>query len=338
MQNPIRKTVSVLLAVAVVAAAASTVAQNRGEVAAAPVTGRPAPPAWAYPVNPPDFKPPPDDGSVRRVPDSSAGFTLGQLRDLFLAPDWHPGDHPPMPEVVAQGRKPEVFACGFCHRADGPGGPENANLAGLPASYIVQQLADFKSGARTTSVGRRAPTMLMIALSKAVTDEEVAAAAAYFSALKPRANIRVVETDTVPTTFVAGWFLAPTNKGDSEPIGRRIIEVPEDLERFEHRDARSRFIAYVPVGSIERGQALVTTGGDAGRTIPCGTCHGQDLKGMGAAPPIAGRSPSYVTRQLHDLQSGARAGAGAELMKEPVAKLTLDDIVCIAAYLATRAP
>jgi cytochrome c553 len=102
------------------------------------------PPAWAYPVNPPDLKPPPDDGTLRRVPGSTAAFTLTQLRDRFFAPDWHPDDHPPMPEIVARGRKPDVFAGGFCHRADGPGGPENSGLAGLPAAYIVQQMADFK--------------------------------------------------------------------------------------------------------------------------------------------------------------------------------------------------
>ena len=82
--------------------------------------------------------------------DSTAAFTLTQARDLFFALDWHPSDHPPLPDIVAYGRKPDVMACGVCHRADGPGGPENASLAGLPAQYITQQMADFKSGARTT--------------------------------------------------------------------------------------------------------------------------------------------------------------------------------------------
>ena len=91
----------------------STIAQSQEE-----------PPPWAYPVNPPDFKLPPDDGTVRRVPDSTVTLTLPQVRDRFFAPDWHPGDYPPLPEIVARGRKPDVFACGFCHRADGPGGPE----------------------------------------------------------------------------------------------------------------------------------------------------------------------------------------------------------------------
>ena len=292
--------------------------------------------AWAYPVNPPDFKPRVDDGVPRHVPGSSATYTVTQLRDFFIAPDWHPGDHPPLPPIVAQGRKPTVFACGFCHRADGPGGPENASMAGLPAGYIVQQMADYKSGARKTAVPKR-NVDFMISLSKDITDDEVQAAAAYFSALKPRANIKVVETDTVPKTFVAGWFLAASPNGEKEPIGQRIIEVPANLEQFEDRDPRVQFIAYAPPGSIAKGQALVNTGG-AGKTFQCAMCHGPDLKHTGGVPSIVGRSPSYIVRQLYDIKTGARAGAGAQLMKAAVANLTVDDMIAIASYLASRAP
>jgi cytochrome c553 len=288
-------------------------------------------------VDPPGFKPPPDDGTLRRVPDSDAAFTLTQLRDLFFAPDWHPGDHPPLPSVVSRGRKPDVFACGMCHRADGPGGPENSSLAGLPKAYIIEQMADFKSGARKSSVPERLPPQLMASLSRAATDAEVESAAAYFSALRPRAIIRVVETDTVPKTRVAGWHLAAVEGGGTEPIGRRIIEVPEDLERFVSRDARSRFIAYVPVGSIRKGRALATDGG-GGTTVQCGTCHGPDLKGLGPIPGIAGRSPSYFVRQLYDFQHGARAGAGSALMKPTVEKLTASDMLSLAAYAASLRP
>src|ERR1700738_1094516 len=140
------------------------------------VRGKDLPPAWAYPVNPPDFKLAPDDGKPRQVPDSSATYSVAQTRDRFLAPDWHPADHRPMPAIVATGRKPDVFACGFCHRADGPGGPEDAPLAGLSADYIKQQMADSKNGLRKTSVPERGPPQLMIALAKAATDQEVRAA------------------------------------------------------------------------------------------------------------------------------------------------------------------
>jgi cytochrome c553 len=237
---------------------------------------------------------------------------------------------------VAQGRKPDVFACGFCHRADGPGGPENSALAGLPAAYIVQQMNDYKSGARRTAVPKR-NVDLMIGLAKAATNEEIASAAAYFSALKPRQHTRVVETDTAPKTFIMANHYAALPSGEKEAIGQRIVEVPDVLEQFVNRDTYARFVAYVPVGSVARGEALVKTGG-AGKTLACVTCHGADLKGVGLIPSIAGRSTNYVVRQLYDIQHGFRAGAFSVLMKDVVVKLQEEDMIAIAAYLATQAP
>src|SRR3954470_11259460 len=154
-----------------------------------------SPPAWAYTPNNPDYKPPVDDGKPVRVPESTAGYTWSQLRDRFVAPIWHPSDHGALPDIVANGRKPGVYACGFCHRAAGPGGPENADLAGLPAAYMMEQMADYKSGRRGSSVAKRPPD-LMIALARATSDEEVKAAAEYFASLRPRATMRVVATET----------------------------------------------------------------------------------------------------------------------------------------------
>ena len=74
---------------------------------------------------------------LRRVPDSDAAFRLTQVQNLLFAPDWHPGDHPPMPDIGARGRKPDVFTYGVCHRADGSSGPEHSSLAGrLPKLMI----------------------------------------------------------------------------------------------------------------------------------------------------------------------------------------------------------
>jgi cytochrome c553 len=300
-----------------------------------PVRAEDVPPAWAYVLNPPDFKPSPDEGQPRRVPDSGVTYLTAQTRDRFFAPDWHPADHPPMPDIVAHGRKPDVFACGFCHRADGPGGPENASLAGLPKAYFVQQMADFKSGLRGTSVPARSAPKSMISLSKAITDAEVIAAAEYFSALKPRTTLKVVETDTVPKTYVAGFLLADAKTGEREPIGARIIEVAEDLEQFENRDAHSQFIAYVPVGSVEKGRHLAAGGSNF---AACTSCHGAELKGAGDIPGIAGRSPSSLMRQLYDINHGARAGPGSAPMKDVAAKLSTDEMLALVAYLATLPP
>ena len=334
MRRPIRPVVGVLAAFGLFASGAA--------VAQAPAAGSSSSaspgsfPAWAYPWAP-DFKAPPDDGVPRHVPDSAAAFTITQERDLFFAPDWHPDDHPAMPDVVAHGRPPEVRACGSCHRTEGTGGPENASLAGLPASYIVQQMADYKSGARRFSGPQRSPVLLMTAIAKAATDAEVQAAAAYFSSLKPKPNIKVVETDTVPAIQIARVFYTIAKNGGTEPIGERIVEVPVDVEQFEHRDPRSQFVAYVPKGSIGKGEALAKTGG-SGTTTPCETCHGPDLKGVDAVPGIAGRSPSYLVRQIYDFQQHTREGSAGAVMTPVVEKLSHDDMISLAAYVSSLKP
>ena len=177
----------------------------------------------------------------------------------------------------------------------------------------------------------------MIELSKPTTDAEIEAAAAYFSALQPRKRIKVVESDTAPKTYVAGLLWASVETGEREPIGARIIEVPDDLLRFESRDPRSTFTAYVPTGSLAKGEALVMKGG-SGKTTQCALCHGGDLRGLGPLPSIAGRSPSYMFRQLYDFQHGARMGEWSPLMIPVVANLDEQDLLAIVAYLASRDP
>jgi cytochrome c553 len=329
-----------VLAISGIVICGDAIAQNpsSGTSPPAPASGSfPASfPAWAYPWAP-DFKSAPDDGVPRHVPDSTQAFTITQERDLFFALDWHPDDHPAMPDVVAHGRPPEVRACGVCHRVEGTGGPENASLAGLPAVYIAQQMADYKSGARKFAGPQRVPVLLMTAIAKAANDEDVQAAAAYFSSLKPKSVIKVVETDTVPKTQIARVFYALVKDGGTEPIGERIVETPVNAEQFEHRDSRSQFIAYVPKGSIAKGEALAKTGG-AGITTPCATCHGPELRGAASVPGIAGRSPSYLVRQIYDFQQHARAGSGAAQMVPVVEKLSHDDMISLAAYVASLQP
>ena len=293
-------------------------------------------PVWAYPVNPPGLKPALDNGSLKQVPNSAVAFTMTQIRDLFTPPDWHPDNHPPMPDVVGRGNKPGQFACGFCHLPNGQGRPENSSLAGLPASYIAQQVAEFKNGVRKSSEPASLPINLMVAVSKLVSEEDAKIAAEYFASLKPAPWIRVIETETVPKTKVGGWMLIEDGSGATEPIGQRIIEMPENLERTELRDSASGFIAYVPRGSIFRGEALATNG--AGKTTPCAICHGAGLKGLGPVPALAGRSPSYIVRQLYDIQHNTRNGQWSELMKPVVVGLSAEDLVALAAYTASLTP
>jgi cytochrome c553 len=297
------------------------------------------PPYWAFAIDPNSGSSTPtkEDTTPKRVPGSHASYTLAEIDDMFRVPDWHPEEHPAMPDIVAHGRKPDVYACGYCHLPNGLGRPENASIAGLAAGYIARQLDDFKTGVRKSSEPRHLPAAVMAKIGSRASDAEVKAAAQYFSQLKRKPWIRVVETATVPKTHVAGWMLVASTPVGTEPIGERVIEMPENLERTELRDDTSGFVAYVPVGSLQRGKMLVTTG-DGGKTTACAKCHGPGLRGAGNIPSIAGRSPSYVVRQMFDIQSGARAGVLSRTMKPMVEKLSMDDMVAIAAYLASLRP
>lgn len=297
--------------------------------------GAEAIPTWAYAQNPPNTMAIPADNSIRHVPNSKSSYTFAQVKDLFFAPDWHPQDHVPLPEVVQYGRKPNVYACGFCHRADGSGGPENASLAGLPKAYIIQQMADFKSGARTSAIANRAPVINMQIVANAVSNEEIEAAANYFSSLKPRNNIKVIETHSVPQTYERGWHLAKIDSTQTELLGSRIIEVPETLDDFISRDSRARFIAYAPKGSILKGKKISQ---NSNKLMACAQCHGKNLRGQDNVPALAGRSPSYIVRQLYDFKLGFRSGPNAKPMQLAVTDLNGDDIIAIAAYAGYLKP
>ena len=300
-------------------------------------------PFWAYGVPPAPAgapagrggaaaAPAPDDGSMKHLPGSSLAFTVTQIRDGFGPADWFPGDHPAMPDIVAHGKKPDVRACSLCHYPNGKGRSENAPVAGFPVSYFIQQMNDFKSGARKSAEPRKANTNVMIAIAKGMTDEEIKAAAEYFGSMKWTPWVKVVEASTVPKTRVAGGLFLTVEGGEKEPIGQRIVEAPVDTEATEVlRNPRSGFIAYAPPGSLKKGEALA-------KSTQCAVCHGADLRGLGPVPGIAGRSPSYLARQLYDMQRGARKGAWAELMAPVVSKLKDDDIIAITAYSASLAP
>ncbi len=291
-------------------------------------------PSWAYPV-PKHAWPQPDPAQMVHVPGVKKTFTVAGVNDRFNVPDWYPASHPAMPPIVAHGRKPDVFACGYCHLPNGQGRPENASLAGQPAAYIVSQVADMRAGRRKSSSDKMGSINAMMGVAKASNDAEVKIAAGYFSRLRFAKWIRVVETDLVPKTDISQRNMLVVVPGPREKIGKRILEIPENLERTEARDSKSGFVAYVPRGAVSRGKALVESGAGA---FPCAACHGPSYRGNGAVPALAGRSPSGIVRQLHDFKAGTRNGPGAAMMQPEVANMTDDMQINIAAYLASLNP
>jgi len=323
----------------VIIAAAAVCAATIFAVSAATIDA-PIPWAYAIPPAPPAGTPPAaaaaPDTSIKHLEGSSGAFTRAQISDRFAPADWYPGDHPTMPDVVAHGKKPDVWACGLCHYPNGKGRQENAGVSGLPVEYFIQTMHDFRDGKRKSAEPRKNNTNLMITFAKGMSDDEIKAAAEYFGAMKWTPWIKVIETNTVPKTRNAnGMFLVEGN--EKEPLGKRILETPVNAEATEVlRDPHSSFFAYVPPGSIKRGEVLVAKA--SSKTTQCGLCHGADLKGLGPVPGIAGRSPSYLMRQLNDMKLGVRNGAWTQLMKPVVANLSEEDMLDIVAYMASRTP
>jgi cytochrome c553 len=294
------------------------------------------PPPWAFPVKPDHApaEPKQDPKKVERLAGSKSAYTVAQLSDAWFAPDWFPAEHPVMPAIVAYGRKPGPWPCAGCHTETGVGGPESAALTGLPAQYIVEQVMEFKAGRRHAAEAKMESPHDMEKEAQRVSAADLQAAADYFSHLVFHARMHVVESDTAPKAVVHDGLLYAAAPG-AQPLGQRIVELPDDIHQWDLGNPNMTFTAYVPRGSIRRGESLVASGNGA---APCRSCHGLDLKGMGLVPPLAGRSPSYLVRQLYDIQYGTRSGPAVALMQPEVANMASADRIAIAAYLGSLRP
>jgi cytochrome c553 len=298
-------------------------------------------PAWAFPVLGSATAPAAtgtDTSVIATVPTSQTKFTVGQTRNRYDVADWNPSTHRAAPPIVMHGRKPVVMACGYCHLADGRGRPENAMIAGLPAEYFAAQVRDMRTGARHSASPVPFPSFVaMKQIADSATEAEVAEAARYFSKVRARRGSRVLETDSVPR-FMALNGLNTLLPGDErEALGDRLVDMAVDLRRHELHDPMAEYVAYVPRGSLARGRALAM-GNPRGGVKGCTSCHGADLRGVKLVPPLAGRYPSYLLRQLIAFRTGGRDAATSAPMREVAARLSLADMVAAAAYAGSRAP
>lgn len=293
--------------------------------------------AWAFPTgHDTEFGKPLGPGPFR-MPGSELTLTRSQMEHSEGPIDWYPNDHPPAPEIVRGYAGSKTPPCAECHAFNGTGFPGSADLTGLSAAYIVEQVRAFRSGERRSADPHQPDTAEMIKVAQAVTPGELARAAEYFARL-PRARwLRVVESKRVPRTVPDkyGWLdLAPG--GGTESVGDRVVEVSDDLPRSFLGDDHVMLTDYAPPGSVTRGRSIVETGG-ATKT-PCSACHGLRLQGTTIAPPIAGRPAAYVARTLWDIRVGARGGQAVAPMKRQAKGLTPLDIRDVAAYLASLTP
>ena len=297
-------------------------------------------PAWAFPVFIPGTTLPtvPNDSvTPQHVPNSSVEFTQTRARDRFDVVDWHPETHEPAPSVVIHGRKPGMIACGLCHLPDGMGRPENAMLAGLRDDYIVAQVEEMKSRARgSASPVPFPPTVGMRMIADSVSHAELVEAARYFAKVRARPMTKVIEADSFPRAVAANGLYVKSPEGGMEALGNRIIEYPVEFSRHELRDSKAEYVAYVPRGSIARGRAIAS--GEVNGVQKCESCHGSELRGKRATPPLAGRYPSYLLRQLIGFKTGARNASNSGAMRGVVSTMTLDDMMAAVSYAGSLKP
>lgn len=298
--------------------------------------------AWAFPAFPPPRdphapKPKPDARKLLHVTGSTVGYTQAQLAGMDDA-DWFPQDHPSPPQIVKVGHKP-ARPCAECHTISGAGVPATATLDGLPKAYILEQIAAFRAGQRGKDGPKTAHDMFDEA--RTLTPADLQQAADYFSRTPFVPRVRVVETASVPRTHWQEFVLVPDKSDAREPIGERIIETPANFLDYEYSDTRVGYVAWVPPGSIARGAVIAAQGKD--QAASCESCHGAKLAGrtmpgIGVVPPLAGRSPTYIARELILFREGKRGDPAAAPMRAEASQLSVPEMIDVAAYAASRKP
>ncbi len=295
--------------------------------------------AWAYPVAPPDTAELDMPSGRYLTPDGKRMLTAAQVDKLTPAEkDWFPQSHPIPPAAVLVPGKDQATPCAECHNVNGQGMVGIPDIAGLPADYLLEQLAAFRSGARTSALPHHLATEVMISTARAWSQTDLRAAVAYYASLPRRTPTRVVVTGSAPPMLTErfGWTYRDPAGGPTHSLDGSIAESPESVTKLFLGDLSNRQLVYVSHATLTLGRALIRSGGGNGQ--PCTTCHGADMRGTTVAPPLAGRDPSYLARQLWDIRSGARFGRNAKLMQGPTRGLTAHDITAVAGYLASLTP
>lgn len=339
MSSKVSVAVAATLCYSMLAAAAAIAATTAGDSAN---TALHAAEAWAFPVFPPPRDPhapkaKPDPHKVLHVTGSTVTYTQAQMEGTDDA-DWFPQDHAPAPQIVKAGRKP-ARPCAECHTISGAGVPATAALDSLPKAYILEQIAAFRAGQR--GLGGPETAHDMFDEARALTPSDLQQAADYFSSTPFVPRVHVVETASVPKTRWKYFVLAPDRSGAHEPIGERIIETPTNFNDYEYSDTRVGYVAWVPPGSIMRGTVIAAQG--KGPAASCESCHGttlegQTVPGLGVVPPLAGRSPTYIVRELLLFREGKRNDPAAAPMRVEASALTVPEMIDVAAYAASRKP
>ncbi len=234
-----------------------------------------------------------------------------------------------------QRQRPDVRACALCHYPNGKGRPENAGVSGLPVAYFAQQMVDFRNGDRKSAEPRKANTGIMIAIAKAMTDEEINASAEYFGSMKWTPWINVVERRTCRRrASPAACSSLPEKRAEQSRSDNA------SSRRRRTRNAPKRCAIRVPDSSRTCRSAASRR---ARRSPPPAAGANDGVRRLPRRRAEGPRARSRDRRTLAELHraadvrhaDGRPPGVWTDLMKPVVAKLTDEDILNLAAYSAS---
>jgi len=198
----------------------------------------------------------------------------------------------------ANAGKEKSGACSACHGPTGvSGSPMFPNIAGQNDAYIIKQLKDFKSGARTDA--------MMAPMAANLSDADMADLAAHFSSL-PSANEQAAASSSSADTS--------TDAAPASAPAAGSVEI----------------VSSTPAAAIYAGNVAA----GKNKSAACAACHGADGNSLVPTyPSLAGQSANYIAKQLADFKSGNR---NDPIMAGMVAGLTQEDMDDLAAYFAVQ--
>jgi len=197
----------------------------------------------------------------------------------------------------ADAGKVKSGTCSACHGPTGvSASPMFPNLAGQNDAYIIKQLKDFKSGARTDA--------MMAPMAANLSDADMADLAAHFSSL-PSASEQAAASASAGTS------------SDSAPASAPVAGNVEIVS--------STPAAVLYAGDVASGK---------NKAAACAACHGADGNSLVPMyPSLAGQSANYIAKQLADFKSGNRKDP---VMAGMVAALSTEDMNDLAAFFAVQ--
>ena len=315
----------------------------------------PAPPPWAYGFTLADRNRPPLP--ARRIPSRSIARASGRhgrrtsstscrtptrrspsthIHYDYGPADWYPDDHPPMPEIVARGRESDKLRAvrplplsertGQARERSGRRPARRVHPAaagGVQERHAAERRPEEGQHQRNDS-DRPAPDRRRDEGGRPSISRPSSGGHGSRSS-RPRPCRR-------RSPGMNGLFL-PQPGNETEPLGKRILEVPENPD--VHRAGARPAIGHARLRARRQHQARRGDRHD-GRREDGGSARSATAPICRASAPfhrIADRQTSYIARQLYDYQAGTRE---SPLMKPVVAKLTEDDMIAIAAYLGSK--